>query len=316
MAFTLEKSKLPRETAAILRNMTKQGDTAKGHHYVPRAYLERFTGLDGFLAVWDRERDQCRRQRPKEVMKIRFYNRQPWASHGIDPDILETGLGNDMESKAKWAIDRLICDPTALDDNDTATLLTYLEFQRIRVPRQAETAKSIMRETILRLVPASITKPIQDGTMLLTMKESARFDYMRWMTGQLHPWFARMEWEVIAAAEGSTFVTTDSPVSFYNSKCPPPAEAGVALAGTKIFFPLNSHHLLIMRHPECRTEHPLSVLDDPVPRDGVIPITHGTVWDRDVVASTNWKLSQLAHHLVVAENEEALEQCGYRANAA
>lgn len=170
-------------------------------------------------------------------------------------------------------------------------------------------AKLLMRETILRLAPTSISKSIQDGEMLLTMKESARFDYMRWMNGNLHPWFARMEWEVIEAEEGAAFITTDSPVSFYNPKCPPPAEAGVALAGTKILFPLSSRALLLMRHPECRSEHPLKVLADSMLGDGAISITHGAVWNKKIVASTNWKLLQLAHHFVVAENKEVLKQC-------
>ncbi|MDP2879113.1 MAG: DUF4238 domain-containing protein [Sulfuricella sp.] len=160
------------------------------------------------------------------------------------------------------------------------------------------------------MLEASIVNSVRDGKMLLTMKESARFDYMRWMIGYLHPWFSRMEWEVIEAEEGSAFVTTDSPVSFYNPECPPPGEAGVALAGTKIFFPLSSRHLLLMRHPECRSEHTLKVLDDPVLVDGVIPIAHGAVWNHEVVTSTNWKLSQLAHHFVVAESETELKQCG------
>lgn len=290
--------------------MTRRGNTPKGHHFVPSSYLERFTSADGFLRIWDRPRSELRRQRPQVVMKIRYYNRQPWVPPGIDPDILEKSLGEDLENKAKHAIERLIGDPTSLDDKDSATLLIYLEFQRIRVPRQAETAKALMRETLLRLAPASVAKSVQDGELLLTMKESARFDYMRWMIGELNPWFARMEWEVIEADEGSVFITTDSPVSFYNPNCPPPAEAGIALAGTKVFFPLSSRHLLIMRHPECRSENPLKVLDDPEPTDGVIPIIHGSVWNHEVVTKMNWKLSQLAHHFVVAENEEALKECG------
>ncbi|MDO8811218.1 MAG: type II toxin-antitoxin system MqsA family antitoxin [Gallionella sp.] len=101
-----------------------------------------------------------------------------------------------------------------------------------------------------------------------------------------------------------------SPVSFYNPECSPPAEAGIALAGTKIFFPLSSRALLLMRHPECRSEHPLKVLAAPTLGDGVVSITHGTVWNKKVVTSTNWKLSQLTHHFVVAENKEVLKQCG------
>ncbi len=265
-----------------------RGSATKNHHYVPSSYLGRFADAEGFLNVWDRPRSQLRRQRPAEVMKIRYYYRQPWAPQGIDPNIMETALGQDLEGKARNVIDRLIDQPACLDDNDTATLLVYLEFQRIRVPRQAATAKQLM------------------------MKESARFDYMRWMNGNLHPWFARMEWEVIEAEKGAVFITTDSPVSLYNPECPPPAEAGIALAGTKVLFPLSSRTLLLMRHPECRSEHPLKVLVDPMLGDGVISITHGAVWDQKVVTSTNWKLLRLAHHFVVGESKEVLEQCGAR----
>jgi len=290
--------------------MKQRESTAKGHHYVPSSYLGRFADSEGFLNVWDRPRRKSRRQRPAEVMKIRYYYRQPWAPQGVDPNIMETALGQDLEDKAKDAINRLINAPASLDDHDTATLLVYLEFQRIRVPRQAETAKQLMRETILRLAPVHISDSIHNGEYQLTMKESARFDYMRWMVGYLHPWFARMEWEVIEAEEGAAFITTDSPVSFYNPECPPPAEAGIALAGTKIFFPLSSRAMLLMRHPECRSEHPLKVLADPTLCDGVVSITHGTVWNKKMVTSTNWKLLQLAHHFVVAENNEVLKQCG------
>jgi len=288
-------------------NMTHRKNIAKKHHYVPKSYLERFTDSEGFLNIWDRHRNTFRRQKPKEVMTINNFNRQPWAPQGVDPNIMETALGNGLENKAKHAIDLLINDPSSLNDNDTATLLIYLEFQRIRVPRQAETAKHLMRETILRLAPIADTDSIRDGKVLLTMKESARFDYMRWMNGVLHPWFARMEWEVIEAEVGAAFITTDSPVSFYNPECPPPAEAGIALAGTKIFFPLNSRTLLLMRHPECRSEHPLKVLADPMLGDGIISITRGTVWNQKVVTSTNWKLLQLSHHFVVAENKGVLK---------
>src|ERR1039457_6340310 len=141
-----------------------RGNTAKGHHYVPSSYLRRFVDSEGFLNVWDRPRSQLRRQRPAEVMKIRYYYRQPWVPQGVDPNIMETALGNDLEGKAKYAIDRLINDPASLDDHDSATLLTYLEFQRIRVPRQAEMAKHLMREAILRLAPISVSDSISDGT--------------------------------------------------------------------------------------------------------------------------------------------------------
>jgi hypothetical protein len=290
----------------------RRANNPKGHHVVPESYLKRFTDSSGFLHVYDRTSDQWRRQRPKEVMHVRYYYRQEWAPAGVDQNVLEERLGEWLERTAKNAIDRLILTPSELPEQDIATFLVYLEFQRVRVPRQAERAKALMRDTILRLAPPDIIADIQAGKFQLTMKKSARFDYMRMMVGQLHPWFARMEWEVIEAEKGSTFVTTDSPLSLYNAACPPPAEAGIALAGTIVLFPLDSRHLLIMRHPEYRKTPSISrlkILPDPIRGDGLLPVTRGAVWSRNMVPSHNWKMVQLSDRLVVGESKEVLEQC-------
>ena len=75
-----------------------------------------------------------------------------------------------------------------------------------------------------------------------------------------------MEWEIYEAEPGAAFVTTDSPVSLYNPSILPPSEAGLALAGTIVFFPLSSQRALLMRHstPPHRTVlSALAVLDEP-----------------------------------------------------
>lgn len=247
-------------------------------------------------------------------MHSRNFYRQEWAPAGIDPNILEKSLGEWMEVIAKNAIDRLILSPSELSDEEISTFLLYVEFQRIRVPRQAESAKALMRDTILRLAPPDIIADIRTGRFQLTMKKSAHFDYMRMMVGQLHPWFARMEWEVIEAEEGAAFVTTDSPLSLYNAACPPPAEAGIALAGTIVLFPLDSRHLLVMRHPEYR-ENPsisrLNILPEPIPirGDDLLSVTSGKVWSRKLVANHNRVMAQLSDWQVVGESKEVLEQC-------
>ena len=291
--------------------MKDRASKPKIHHFVPRSYLARFTDDEGFLHVFDRSSDQFRRQRPKEIMRINSYYRQAWVPAGVDPDILEKGLGEWLEADAKDCIDRLIRSPSQLDDIDTATLLRYIELQRIRVPRQAQSAKELMRNLILRLASPEATAAIRAGEVLLTIKDSARFDYMRMLIGQLDPWFGRMDWEVIEAEKGSAFVTTDSPVSFYNEKFFPPIEPGLALAGTIVFFPLSSRHMLLMRHPEYAGDSavsPLLVVPKPPDEDGSISITHGAIWDSSVVANLNWKLIQLSDRFIVAESREVLDR--------
>ena len=293
--------------------MKPRANDPKKHHFIPSSYLARFTNTSGFLHVFDRKAcDQWRRQQPKEVMHIRNYYRQEWAPAGVDQNIFEKSLGEWLESTAKNAIDCLILAPSNLTEQDFAMFLVYLELQRLRVPRQAKMAMVLMRDTILRFAPPDIIADIHAGKFQLTMKKSARFDYMRMMVGQLHPWFSRMEWTVIEAEKGSAFVTTDSPLSLFNVGCPPPAEAGMALAGTRVLFPLDSRHLLVMRHPEYRKNSgcsPLKILPDPIRGDGLVSVISGKVGSRGMVANHNRVMALLSDRLIVGESREVLEQC-------
>ena len=286
--------------------------TPKSHHFVPRSYLARFSDNEGFLHVFDHQTRLFRRQRPKEVMTVNNYYRQEWAPSGVDPNIMEKTLGEWLETDAKESIDRLIHEPSTLTEADTATLLIYLEVQRIRVPRQSDMAKALIRETLLRLAPPEAAAEIRAGRFLLTIKDSARFEYMRTLLGKLQTWFGRMEWEIVRAEDGASFVTTDSPVSLYNPATPPPAEPGLALTGTVVFFPLDSTHVLLMRHSKIRTEEgmsPLTVLEEPCVENDQISPSHGPEWTTDVVNEFNWKMVQLCDRLVVGESKRVLEAC-------
>lgn len=282
----------------------------KNHHYVPESYLQRFTDGTGFLYIRDLARDQTRRQRPEQVMTINAYYRQAWATQGVDPNIFEIELGKGLESEIREVIDKLIMSPHMLDAHDTASLLNYLELQRIRVPRQAQIAKALMRESILKSAPADIVADVAAGRLQLNIKDSARFEYMKMALGSIHPWLAKMEWEIFEAAPGTAFITTDSPVSFFNSRILPPADAGVGLAGTVVLFPLCSRKLLLMRHPEIRSEPPLTELPPTKLVDGLISVSQGVIWDRGLVELTNRRMAHLAHELIVGENVDALQSSG------
>jgi hypothetical protein len=285
----------------------------RAHHVVPRFYLARFADAAGHLHVYGLKTQQFRKQRPASVMVVNDYYHQPWAGPGADPYIMERSLGQWLEPRANSAMKMLVQDPQNLNDDQMAILLAYFEFQRIRVPRQAEAGLELMRETLLRLMPPESAAAIERGEFTLTMKESARFDYIRSLNGKLTPWFANMEWEIFEAAPDAAFVTTDSPVSLYNSRVPPPAEAGLALAGTMVFFPLSSQHALIMRHPavsERDDDWQLKVLTDLVLADGQIAVSRGAVWSKEVVDRFNWKMMKLARRFVVAMSAAVLADAG------
>jgi hypothetical protein len=295
-------------------NKANKANKAKLHHYVPVSYLARFTAADGFLNVFDRKKRAFRRQRPSEVMKINSYYRQNWAPKGIDPNIMEARLGESLETHAKDAIDRLIADPGALTDDDCAILLTYMEMQRIRVPRQAALAKSMMHALIMQMVSGDVREALTSGQFRLTIKDSARFDYMKNAIGTASPWFEKMDWHVYSAAPETSFITTDSPVSFCNPVILPPAEAGLGMVGTRVFFPLSSRFALIMEHPEFEydaSDHRscTRLLPTPEHEDGHLHIIHGGVMDGELVDDLNWKIAMLSSQLLVGESGAVLDRC-------
>ncbi|MBV8210126.1 MAG: DUF4238 domain-containing protein [Burkholderiaceae bacterium] len=290
--------------------MTKRKPAGpKSHHYVPQSYLRRFTDADGFLTIFDRARGHFRRQRPVNVMKIDSYYRQAWAPAHIDPNILETHLAGTIEHEGAAAIEKLVTTPASLTGDEAAALVSYIEFQRIRVPRQAAWAKELMRQLLLDKIGPELRAELKQKNLRVEMKDSVRFDYMRAALGKLHPWFGRMEWEIYEAVPGTAFITTDSPVSFVNEAIPPiDGEAGIGLAGTLLLFPLDSRKLLVMRHPECVSADPMHVLPTPAEDSAGVPMAFGVVFDAEKVRQTNWYLAHLSYELCVAESETPLRE--------
>ncbi len=284
---------------------------AKQHHFVPRWYLEGFTDTNsGLIHVYDRITKKFWAQKPDKVMRINKYYRQEWASEGIDPDILERVAGEVIEPKAKHAFKRLLTMPSDFTPEETSIILIYLEFQRVRVPRQARTARQLIESSIFRSPIQFIKAYLGDQ---ITISESARFEYMRQLSGKIIPYFARMKWDIVKASKGSSFTTTDSPVSFYNAEFLPPAEAGLRFVGTKVLFPLCSELILIMRHPEYEVNSgvsPKQLIPEPENRDDGIEITfYPKPISEDIVNQYNWLLVELSDRTVASNCKNVLEKC-------
>jgi Protein of unknown function (DUF4238) len=121
---------------------SRSAENPKSHHFVPRWYLAKFVDpQSGFLHVYDKSTGHWRKQKPKKVMKINRFYEQKHAPPGIDPYIFEKSLGEELEPRAKDAFEKVLYQPKVVTAEDTAAIMCYLELQRTRVPRQAETAK-------------------------------------------------------------------------------------------------------------------------------------------------------------------------------
>jgi len=80
------------------------------------------------------------------------YYAQSWVPDGVDENVLEKSLGNELEPKGLKSLERLVNNPDQLTDDDTANIIAYIEFQRIRVPRQADEAMRLAKLAIETMV--------------------------------------------------------------------------------------------------------------------------------------------------------------------
>jgi hypothetical protein len=181
----------------------------KRHHFVPRGYLGRFVEADtGFLNIYSKRSGFWRRQKPDQVMVRNRYYHQRWVPEGIDKNVLEIRLGQWTEPRGLASLQKLVTSPEFITDDDSANILTYIEFQRLRVPRQAEMAKELARNAItLELIKHPETRESLSNNRIV-MKDSLRFEFMRMVSGRLMPYMSRMVWKIARAAEGQLFITS------------------------------------------------------------------------------------------------------------
>lgn len=251
-----------------------------------------------------------RAQRPREVMAINKYYRQEWAPPGTDPNILEKMAGNFVEPLGKEAVELLLNRPHALSEPTITQLALYLAFQRTRVPRQAKSARALAESYTLTQMGRQVAADFLHGEIELS--ESVRFTYMQSVLKPMTDYLLRMQWNVIHPCRGMTFVTSDSPVTFYNTEFPPPTEAGIALAGTKILFPIRPDRILEIIHPEFGrdTNNPLEVIPKPeaVGFNVSICINPNAALE-ETVRRINKVIYWQSDRLIVGDNENVLHEC-------
>jgi hypothetical protein len=284
--------------------------TPKHHHFVPQWYLEQFVDDRGFLHVYDRVQDTWRRQRPAQVMAINFYYRQEWVPPGVDPNVFEKGLGGWFEAGAPDAFHRLISESYQLTDDDCSLIVSYLELQWLRVPRFEKSARGAVIAHLVQNAGHDVSIALQNRSIMLDFKKAFRLDMMSGLLGKLSPWFMRMNWEILCTLADSPFITTDSPVSFCNERIAPPAQAGIAYAGTRVFFPITKTHLLVLSHPEYAAKNcdPLMVIPEPVLKDCRMDLRYGRHLEPEHVTFRNWEMLQLSNGLAVASDKEGLQR--------
>ncbi|WP_283742948.1 DUF4238 domain-containing protein [Sideroxydans sp. CL21] len=280
----------------------------RNHHYVQAAYLRGFADQSGVLHVYLKSHNRWFRNIPKNIMWKDGYYRQGWLPEGEDKNILEKSFGSSIEPKGLSALQKLIDSPDALDSGDMEDIIAYIDLQRLRVPRQADLLNSYSKKTFTS--EELIASGLEDENYF-------RLDFLKWMHGQSSPYLSRMRWHLIRVDEGSSFITSDSPITLINQGFKPPAEPGLGLYGTIVLFPINKYYLLYLGHPEfARKEKGATerLPDDLEMQDTCVQIRRGT-WPKEMVEAANCIICDLSHNAVVADSKEVLEAAVFNSKA-
>jgi hypothetical protein len=284
----------------------------KKHHFVPSGYLSFWEDEGGFVHLYDFLSEVWRRQKPQKTMRINKYYRQESAPDGVDPNVMEINLGQKLEAISIDSISK-IKNEISLNDDETSALLIYVEMQRMRVPKQGEEAKRLLKYFLERTgetIP-EVRGPLRRGDVYIEVYDSFRFDYYQMVIGSMHPFLTKMEWVVWVSEDlAANFITSDNPVIFVNFGLESPYEAGPGLAGSTVLFPLGPNHMLEMKHPEFingEIKDPLHKFDVPPEEDGFIKITYMQSKGPEHVRALNRAVIGDSDRLICGNSKKDLE---------
>ena len=110
---------------------------SKRHHYIPQFYIKGFTGDDGLIAVYNKEKGKIESQRKSPKQVFFEWNRNTFTINGIENDIIEK-LYQHGENKFSPIYKKLIdkYEPIELELYDLFYLIIFISEIHWRVPKQ------------------------------------------------------------------------------------------------------------------------------------------------------------------------------------
>jgi hypothetical protein len=248
----------------------------KRQHYLPRFYLDGFS-RDGLVAVYDREKNEIRRQQPKDTTVIgHFYtmvDEQGRKRYEIE------ALLSEYEGKASPVIKKLAAKESINADERT-DLAVFIALGAMRTPDMVDSLKLMNSDMVMRIAKMTFANVDQVAKRLAqdpdyagksaeevraeaqTMVDMAQNDGIKAVTNEkwavsmairmsmeVAPILAGRNWDVVHRnTEKKSFVTADAPVVL-TTVAPRPNDfwgVGFGNADALAIFPLTESCVLLM----------------------------------------------------------------------
>ncbi len=260
-------------------------DGPKRQHYLPRFYLDGFA-KEGLVAVYDRDKNEVRRQQPKDTAVIgHFYTMED--AEGRRRFEVEALL-SEYEGKASPVIKKLATKDTITADERT-DLAIFMALGAMRTPDIVQSLQQMNSGMILEMtrrmyadvntVAADLRKDpdyagksndevLSEAQLMVDMAQNGGLTVQtneKWavrmaikMSLEVAPIFAGRNW-VIAHRDNDkkSYITTDAPVLLTSTRPREPSIYGIGFGSEDAFvaFPLTQSCVLMMHGNEGGLAH-------------------------------------------------------------
>ncbi|WP_182103196.1 DUF4238 domain-containing protein [Niallia taxi] len=234
-------------------------------HYVPRVYLENFTEDDGYINIFDIEKNEYRRQTPLNIGHNRhFYTVE---IDGKKDYSIENFLSKEVDSKYNRVINK-IESKEILTTDDKQDLAIILAFQYLRTPAQRENfnnmVDSVYKQTTKILFSykekhgltgelspeefKEVKELIDSGNYKVESPKEHSLGSMFNTVEDMAKMLSNHNIAILEAGKNTQFITSDNPYCMVKENWSLPM-SGYGVVNTIKFFPLTTKFAVILRDP-------------------------------------------------------------------
>jgi hypothetical protein len=276
----------------------------KKHHYVPVAYLGRFTDEAGYLRVYRKDAPASPlRLKPESTGFRNHYYSQPKPDGGQDNNALEDKFS---EVESRWPpLAQKVARGERLTPHDASELFEFMGLQRVRVPAARDMIEAMLAHLVMLeardMHQRGELPPLPEGHPDLLEKIAVSIDphkSIHAMTGlmrALAPIFDSIGLEILHNETSVSFITSDNPVAIFDPDVPEkslrPYVLNPSLKAVETLFPIDPRTMVrghTSLHPEFARCGP----------------RHRKVRDANAVRRMNRMTARFAYELLIAVDDQ------------